>query len=140
MACYKLLKFYRGTKQTQEEIQRLKNSIGHLILTNGFLSTSENREVAEMYAGIGIVNINANSNNLESIIYEINYNTDIHPSTIVADITCYSRFRDEQEFLLDIGTVFKIEDVDALYTFRFYLIDLCYQLADNHGYWHAINY
>ncbi|CAF4156416.1 unnamed protein product, partial [Rotaria magnacalcarata] len=75
-----------------DEIQRLKNSIGHLILTNGFLSTSKSREVAEIYAGIAVVNSNASSKNLESIIVEIDYNTSIHRSSIVADITCYSRF------------------------------------------------
>ncbi|CAF1961175.1 unnamed protein product [Rotaria magnacalcarata] len=111
LKCYKLLKLYRGTKQTQDEIQRLKNSIGHLILTNGFLSTSKSREVAEIYAGIAVVNTNASSKNLESIIFEIDYNTSIHRSSIVADVTCYSRFRDEQEFLFDLGTVFEIQDV-----------------------------
>ena len=31
-----------------------------------------------------------------------------------------------------INKALRTEDVDALYTFRFYLIDLCYELADIH--------
>ncbi|CAF4935508.1 unnamed protein product [Rotaria sp. Silwood1] len=62
-----------------------------------------------MYVSTDVVNPNTNSNNLESIIFEINYNTNLHSSCIVANITCYSQLRDEEEFLFDLGTVFEIE-------------------------------
>ncbi|UJR17485.1 hypothetical protein I4U23_004380 [Adineta vaga] len=108
---YQSIKLYRGTKQKQDEIDRLKDSIGHLISTNGYLSTSKNQKVAEMYAGIDNVHSNVNDSYLQSIIFEINYDTSLHPSTIVANITDYSQFEDEQEFLFDLGTVFEIESV-----------------------------
>lgn len=111
LECYNSLTLYRGAKLTLDEIHRLKDSIGHLISTNGFLSTSQNRHVAEMYAGIGVPNPNIGQNNLESVIFEINYNTTMQSSTIVANITYASRFRDEEEFLFDLGTVFEIDGV-----------------------------
>ncbi|CAF4085427.1 unnamed protein product, partial [Rotaria sp. Silwood1] len=44
---------YRGTQMTIEEINYLKENIGCLIATNGFLSTSRSRDVAEIFAGSG---------------------------------------------------------------------------------------
>ncbi|CAF1426629.1 unnamed protein product [Adineta steineri] len=113
LECYESesLKLYRGIKHTKDEIERLKDSIGHLILTNGFLSTTNDIKVAEMYAGIADINSNVNRNDFEPIIFEIDYNTNMHPTTIVANISCYSQFRDEGEFLFDLGTVFQIENI-----------------------------
>lgn len=47
------LKLYRGMIQPKREIQRLQESIGQLISMNSFFSTSRDRLVAEMYAGVG---------------------------------------------------------------------------------------
>ncbi|CAF3958648.1 unnamed protein product, partial [Adineta steineri] len=112
LECYesKSLKLYRGIKYTKDEIDRLKDSIGHLILTNGFLSTSDNIEVAEIYAGITDMNSNGSRNDFEPVIFEIDYDTNKHSTAIIANISCYSQFRDEQEFLFDLGTVFQIKD------------------------------
>ncbi|CAF1193842.1 unnamed protein product [Didymodactylos carnosus] len=101
---------YRGCKLTQDEIERLKDGIGQLISTNGFLSTSENRDIAEIYAGVGVTHTTFSSG-LESAIFEISIDTKKHQTTILADISFYSRFRDESEFLFDLGTVFEIEDL-----------------------------
>ncbi|CAF1403654.1 unnamed protein product [Adineta steineri] len=108
--CGKPLKLYRGIRHSKDEIERLKDSIGHLILTNGFLSTNDNIEVAEMYAGITDMNPNGNRNDFEPVIFEIDYDTNKHSTAIIANISCYSQFRDEQEFLFDLGTVFQIEE------------------------------
>ncbi|CAF1448532.1 unnamed protein product [Adineta steineri] len=111
LQCYESLKLYRGVKYTKDEIENLKDSNGHLILTNGFFSTSHDIKVAEIYAGITEMNPYGNKNDFESIVFEIDYNTNMHSTTIVADITCYSQFRDEEEFLFDLGTVFQIENI-----------------------------
>ncbi|CAF0823147.1 unnamed protein product [Adineta ricciae] len=104
---YDTLLLYRGAKHTEVEIQRLKDSIGHLILTNGFLSTSKSVRVAEIYAGI---EENFDRNEFESIIYEINYKTSENPETILGDISGESEFS-EEEYLFDLGTVFQVENV-----------------------------
>jgi hypothetical protein len=48
---------YRGTQMIKEEIELLKKNEGCLIATNGFHSTSRNREVAKVYAGSGMMMI-----------------------------------------------------------------------------------
>ncbi|CAF0801040.1 unnamed protein product [Adineta steineri] len=98
---------YRGIKQTSDEIQLLKRSIGNLISTNGFFSTTRHRPVAEIYAGIG-----SNIDKFESLLFEININIQTHKNCIFADISCYSQFGDEEEVLFDLGTVFEILSVD----------------------------
>ncbi|CAF1671234.1 unnamed protein product, partial [Didymodactylos carnosus] len=63
------LKVYRGMKQSREETERLKDSIGQLISANAFLSASRTKEVAQVYAAVG--NNASAHNDLESVIFEI---------------------------------------------------------------------
>ncbi|CAF1636205.1 unnamed protein product [Adineta ricciae] len=102
------LSLYRGTTCTKDYIQFLKDSVDHLISTNGFFSTSKQIEVAEMYADVG-KNL-TEKNDCESIIYKINYDPNAHPKTIVADVSGESQFPEEKEFLFDLGTVFQITE------------------------------
>ncbi|UJR16695.1 hypothetical protein I4U23_003595 [Adineta vaga] len=99
---------YRGKKQSHAEIQRLKDNIGQLISAKGFLSTSWNREVAEMFAGIETHPLAILD--CEAVIYEIL--VDLRQSDIVlADIESQSHFEDEEEVLFDLASVFKIESM-----------------------------
>lgn len=102
------LKLYRGAVQTRKEIQRLQDSVGQLISVNTFFSTSRNRSVAEIYAGLD--SQKHVSSNLESLIFEIIVELKSN-STCLADVICYSPFKDEEEILIDFATVFEIEAV-----------------------------
>ena len=48
------------------ELKRIKDSIGHLIAMNSFLSTSLSYQIAEIYAGNG-----EDRPKFESVIFEI---------------------------------------------------------------------
>jgi hypothetical protein len=95
-------------KMSQEERERLRESVGHHITVNGYFSTSRQRSVAEIYAGIGVQNsLVSASSILESVLFVIEVDLDAYP-----DISRLSSFRDEKEVLFDLGTVFKIESFD----------------------------
>ncbi|CAF1133903.1 unnamed protein product [Didymodactylos carnosus] len=119
------LKLYRGITQTNDEIQRLQTSIGKLISTNGFFSTTKNKRVAEMYAGIG-----CNNFKYESLLFEIDIDMQTHTHCIFADVSCYSLFSDEQEVLFDLGTVFEIASVDYNSTDQYWI---CQMMSTNRG-------
>ncbi|CAF1084934.1 unnamed protein product [Didymodactylos carnosus] len=89
-----IVHLYRGTYLSIDELQKLKENVGNLISTNGFLSTSRCRMVATMFT--------------DNAIFEIE--TDIRLKTVVfADVAQYSKFPDEQEVLFDIGAAFQID-------------------------------
>ncbi|CAF1471892.1 unnamed protein product [Adineta ricciae] len=76
-------------------------NLGCLISSNGYLSTTENLAVAEMYSGT--------DGNQLSIIFEIEITEMASTNNIFAPISDYSQFTDEDEVLFDIGTVFKLK-------------------------------
>ncbi|CAF1214017.1 unnamed protein product [Didymodactylos carnosus] len=90
---------YRGVRLADNEILKMQHSVGKVISINGFVSTSRDRNVAEMFAG----NVEH-----ESVMYEIALNV---RSLILADISSLSQFIDEQEVLLDIGSIFLVVEV-----------------------------
>lgn len=96
---------YRGVKMSQNEIERFRESIGHLISVNGYFSISRQLNVSKMYAGIEATD---KSKDLESVVFDIEVNLEQCPETVLADIRHLSKFKDEDEVLFDIGTVFKM--------------------------------
>ncbi|CAF4203197.1 unnamed protein product, partial [Rotaria sordida] len=120
-----ILRLYRGIKQTNDETKRLKESIGSLISTNGFFSTTKSKSVAKIYAGIGY-----NDTKYESLLFEIDIDTQTHANCIFADISSYSHFADEQEVLFDLGTVFEIVSVDYNSTDKYWI---CRMMTTSRG-------
>ncbi|CAF0810078.1 unnamed protein product [Adineta ricciae] len=108
------LKLYSGRKLSREEIQRLKDSEGQLISMNAFFSTSRNKNVAEVFAGIG--NVSVALQELESVIFEIEVDLVSDQHVVLADISFYSAFKDEEEILFDLATVFEIEAMTCIDT------------------------
>ncbi|CAF1480183.1 unnamed protein product [Adineta ricciae] len=122
---------YRGMKMRRAEIERLQESIGHHIAVNGFFSTSRDRSVAEMYAGINAAQpVSSVAEDTESVVFVIYADLEVHPDLILADVCCLSSFRDEGEVLFDLGTVFKIlsftYDIDKNYR-------ICHMEASDEG-------
>ena len=104
-----IYRLYRGQHMTSNELKQIKDSVGHLIATNSFLSTTQYRNLAETWAGNG-----EDRPTLESVIFEITIDEsefgDI--SVIFADVTSESNFGEEGEVLLAMGTTLRIESVE----------------------------
>ncbi|CAF1461271.1 unnamed protein product [Adineta steineri] len=97
---------YRGqTHLPTDELIKIRNNIGQLISTNGFLSTSELAEVALMF-----VTDAQNTEEFKVVLFEI----EVHPSSrnncVFAKVHQYSE-HDECEVLFDIGSTFEIISV-----------------------------
>ncbi|CAF4618046.1 unnamed protein product [Rotaria sp. Silwood1] len=86
---------YRGVRMPQKEIERLRESVGHLISVNAYFSTSRQLNVSEAYAGIGSTNI---SSDLGSVVFDIEVVLEEYLTTIVADVRHLSRFEPFSHF------------------------------------------
>ncbi|CAF1320040.1 unnamed protein product [Rotaria sordida] len=96
---------YRGSKLSSPEIYNLKYNIGKSIATNGFLSTSRSKHVANIFAKKGAKRLG-----VETVIVEIHVDT-TKLTTALADIAEYSDYPNEQEVLFDLGASFTIDNV-----------------------------
>ncbi|CAF1358255.1 unnamed protein product [Adineta ricciae] len=99
-----VLHLYRGFKASREEIRNFENNIGNLISTNGFLSTSNERQVAYGFATKPV-----NRPNLQRVLFEYKVDITVVKKIIVADIRKYSDFPEEAEMLVDLGASFQID-------------------------------
>ncbi|CAF1228331.1 unnamed protein product [Didymodactylos carnosus] len=96
---------YRGFQQSPEEIQKLRENVGNLISTNGFLSTSRARSVALGFAR------NINRPNVEPVLFEIKTCTALR-TAVFTDIKEFSAFPEEEEVLFDLGACFSIDSFE----------------------------
>ena len=94
-----VLRLYRGFKTSMEEVMSLKNNIGNLISSNGYLSTSRNRQVAYTFAKKP-----TNRPNVQKVFVEYYVDLSSIKTVIFADIAQFSKFPDEAEVLFDLGT------------------------------------
>lgn len=96
---------YRGMRCAPHEVYTLKYTIGKTIATNGFLSTSRSKIIAEIFSGKGTTELG-----FETVMLEIHVDTT--KSTIpLADIAEYSSFPEEEEVLFAFGATFVINSV-----------------------------
>ena len=101
---------YRGQTLSTDELSTLKANINGLISMNTFLSTTMDKTVALIYAGDG-----SQRPHFESVLFEICMNTfSIDTSKPFANIQNLSYFKDENEVLLSMGTIFRINSVEQL--------------------------
>jgi tetratricopeptide (TPR) repeat protein len=99
---------YRSQLISLIELESLKSAEGGLIAVTSFLSTTRNHKVATMFAGDG-----EKPPNLELVLFEIcieqlDLEEERRP---FADISEVSSKQDEDEILLCMGTVMRIESV-----------------------------
>jgi hypothetical protein len=109
---HRRLVVYRGQRISSHELEQIKTSIGSLIAMTSFVSTTKQREVAKTYAGTG-----EGRPHYESVIFEIIINEDELDDRRLpfADINKVSYFgKEEDEVLLCMGTVLRIESVEAV--------------------------
>ncbi|CAF2903158.1 unnamed protein product [Rotaria sp. Silwood2] len=95
---------YHGVHLSNNEIDKLKTNEGNLISMNGFLSTTLSKSVALKFTGIS-------NENRHRVLFEIECDTDLIESVILASIDEYSHILDEQDILFDLGATFEILSV-----------------------------
>ncbi|CAF4597107.1 unnamed protein product, partial [Rotaria sp. Silwood2] len=99
---------YRGQFMVSNELQLLKENINGLVSMNTFVSTSMDKEVAEIYAGDG-----SRRPQFESVLFEINIDMTILTKPL-ANIQEHSYFKDENEILLPVGSQFQIMSIENI--------------------------
>lgn len=97
-----ILTLYRGTQMPTEELEKLKENIGKIISTNGFLSTSRNVNISLQFARPNVVMIG-----FVSVLFEIQANTLIE-KVVFADVADKGRIEGEEEVLFSLNSLFKI--------------------------------
>ncbi len=95
-----ILKLYRGLKLSYDEVANFQNSIGNLISTNGYLSTSSDYSVA-----YGFATKSAKREGVARALFEYQVDLNVVQKIVIADIQEYSLYPDEAEFVVDIGKI-----------------------------------
>jgi len=93
-----ILRLYRGLKLSLDEVANFQKSIGNLISTNGYLSTSSEYSVA-----FGFATKAAKREGVARALFEYQVDLSAVQKIVIADIREYSAFPEEAEVLVDIG-------------------------------------
>ncbi|CAF4982851.1 unnamed protein product, partial [Rotaria sp. Silwood1] len=100
------IRVYRGQIISTDEFDRIQKSIGEFISINSFFSTSRNRKQA-----LGFIRSVVSSDAIKKILFEIK--VDIRLSTKpFADVTNLSYFKQEEEIIFMLGSIFRISHID----------------------------
>ncbi|CAF3285608.1 unnamed protein product [Rotaria sp. Silwood2] len=102
----KILKLYRGQRMSKDEFGRLERSIGTLISTNGFLSTSRDLSVSLAFAGQGM----EETDDRYAVLFIIHIDSSLN-SFDFADVYDTSEMPSEKEVLISHDASFKIDSV-----------------------------
>ncbi|CAF1315002.1 unnamed protein product [Adineta steineri] len=113
-----ILTLYRGQQIPNDEFEKLRKSVGILISTNGFLSTSRNINVALTFARQFRTNCD-----MKTCIFEIQADPTLN-SVIFADIDEYSKMKGEEEVLFGLNTTFRIDSIKMDKTLNMWKIKL----------------
>ncbi|CAF3458461.1 unnamed protein product [Rotaria socialis] len=100
-----ILRVYRGQAMGLAELNLIQKSKGEFITFNNFLSTSTNRQIATIFADSSAATL------LAHIILEFEIDTRLPDTKCYADISKLSYFQNENEILIRLGSIFRIDDV-----------------------------
>jgi tetratricopeptide (TPR) repeat protein len=100
-----LIRVYRGQVIGIDELELMKNSIGEFLSMNSFLSTSRDRSTALHFA-----RLTPKIGGTQRIIFEIKMNPRLQTKSF-ANVTSISYFQNEDEVLIMLGALFRIESV-----------------------------
>ncbi|CAF4606930.1 unnamed protein product [Rotaria sp. Silwood2] len=109
---------YRGTTIPLEEIEKLKENVGKIISTNGFLSTSRNIDVSRQF-----LQNTLNSNTHRPVLFKINVDPSLK-MVIFANVENKTQIQGEQEVLFNLNSVFKIKSLDYNSAYLCWMIEL----------------
>ncbi|UJR18874.1 hypothetical protein I4U23_022002 [Adineta vaga] len=117
---------YRGQSVSDNELQIMHNNIGEFISMNSFLSTSRNRKMALSF----VPNYKTESGK-KAVLFEILIDPRL-PTKAFSDIKQYSSFPTEDEVLLMLGALFRIDSITEESKKKMYIIKL--SLANENDY------
>jgi tetratricopeptide (TPR) repeat protein len=100
-----MIHVYRGQVVGIDELELMKNSIGEFLSMNSFLSTSRDRSTAIRFARLTPV-----TDGIQRIIFEIEIDPRLQTKAF-ANVTSISYFQNEDEVLIMLGALFRIEKV-----------------------------
>jgi tetratricopeptide (TPR) repeat protein len=100
-----VIRVYRGQAIGTDELELMKHSIGEFLSMNSFLSTSRDRSTALQFARLTPV-----IDGIQRIIFEIEIDPRLQTKAF-SDITSISYFQNEDEILIMLGALFRIEKV-----------------------------
>ncbi|CAF1502593.1 unnamed protein product [Rotaria sordida] len=95
---------YRGFRQSDDELNILRNLVGRVVAVKSFMSTSRNKDIALTYASPS----DGQEENWRPVLLEI-YVDLSSPTIIAADISRVSNFDVECEVLFNIGSTFRVK-------------------------------
>jgi tetratricopeptide (TPR) repeat protein len=101
-----ILTLYRGQQIPNEEFEKIRNNVGTLISTNGFLSTSRDISIALNFAHQFRIN-----SDMQTCILEIHADPTLD-TVVFADIQQFSKIKKEQKVLFGLNATFKIVRVE----------------------------
>ena len=100
-----IIQVYRGQLISMKELELMQNNIGEFLSMNSFLSTSRNRLTA-----IDFARISRKRDNMRPIVFEIKINPKLRTKAF-ADVNKSSFYEDEDEVLIMLGALFRIEKI-----------------------------
>lgn len=103
--CPSPVHIYRGQTLSIDELNSLRNAVGHFISVNSFFSTTKNRDVALHFLGDSEL-----PNKLQRVLFEIDADPR-YGTKPFANISAFSQFPDEDEILMMAGSVFQVIDI-----------------------------
>lgn len=112
------LHLFRGLRLKYSEIRLIANHINDLISLNSFVSTTLEEDIAKKFC-----NIRAAKDD-EAVLFKIDIDMNNEHNIPFADISKFSQFPEEEEILISIGSIFRIESVTLDETKDLYTINL----------------
>ncbi|CAF3336442.1 unnamed protein product [Rotaria sp. Silwood2] len=112
-----IIHVFRGQLMSQNELTELQQNIGKVFYTNTFLSTSLSYEIACEFSGLGT------NPDLNSVIFQYELDESKKPKPF-ADISKDSYHHDENEVLLSMGTLFRLQSVEYIESMNIWYVEL----------------
>jgi hypothetical protein len=100
---------YRGQLISKSEFEHFKQLQGDIISINTFLSTTASLQIALAFA-----NGSLNNNDLIPIVFCIQTNPYIQHKRPYANISSFSMYKDEEEVLFAMGSLFRVQCIEKL--------------------------
>ncbi|CAF3945015.1 unnamed protein product [Rotaria sordida] len=102
-------KLYRGQLISKTEFEYFKQLQNHIISINTFLSTTASLQIALAF-------VNGSWNNIDfiPIVFCIETNSYVQHKRPYANISNFSIYRDEEEVLFAMGSLFRIQSIEKL--------------------------
>ncbi|CAF1000108.1 unnamed protein product [Didymodactylos carnosus] len=113
-----MLTLYRGQLLSIQEFEKLKQSIGVLISTNGFFSATKDINIALVF-----ISGTSDTDELKPVLFEIQVDSNLK-TVVFADIDKYSGMQGEKEVLFSLGAVFKIDNIYFDYNYNYWKIQM----------------